>query len=92
MDYWLATSASDLSQYAVDVGTETRGLYGNGRLISSRDDLVKVTTSIRHPWALVLFNTGRFDYAGHRQLALDVVTGPEVNVRETQGLFVMLVP
>ncbi len=92
VDYWLATSASDLSQYAVDVGTETRGLYGNGRLISSRDDLVKVTTSIRHPWALVLFNTGRFDYAGHRQLALDVVTGPEVNVRETQGLFVMLVP
>ena len=90
VDYWLTTSTSDLNQYAVHTGAETRGLYGNGRIISSGPSLVQLANTLRRPWAFVLFKTGRFGYTENRKLALESLRQPGVNIREAPSLFLML--
>jgi hypothetical protein len=93
IDYWLVTAAADLDQYAVPVNGGRRGLYGNGQVISSVDDLFETAAGAtgERPWALVLFDTGRFEFEPFRQMAIEIAQRTTTAIiKEAPGIVVLL--
>jgi hypothetical protein len=91
VDYWLAVHQMDLARFAVATNSGRYGLYGGGRVLSSFDALAEmVNVAQNKPFVLVLFETGRFDYEGYRQRAIELAgLSTHAVISEARGIFVL---
>jgi hypothetical protein len=73
-DYWLLPRSDIASQYVVRGAEGPRSIYGGAPVLASADELHAVVARERRAIAIVILDTGKFDFVQVREMAAELAT------------------